>query len=121
MINFIQCNQGEKGKSMNIINKDIWEDFNVKIKNLSKISSRKQNGRYDAIICHTINLTNVYNLTIKNLFKDYLTYVIRDKQINVTSEFLKFVERLLHTTSGVDDKLYANYTFSNLEKFSYLL
>ena len=121
MINFIQCNQGKKGKSMNIINKDIWEEFTVKIKDLPKISSRKKSGRYDNIICNTINLTNVYNLTIKNLFKDYLTYVIRDKKINVTSDFLKFVERLLHTTSGVDDILYTNYAFSNLEKFSYLL
>ena len=121
MINFIQCNQVEKGKHINIINKNVWDDFTVKIKDLSNISSRKKSGRYDNIICHTINLTNVYNLTIKNLFKDYLTYIIRDKQINVTSEFLKFVERLLHTTSGVDDKLYTNYTFSNLEKFSYLL
>ena len=121
MINFIQCNHAENGKGMNIINKNVWDDFTVKIKNLSKINKRKQASRYDDIIRHTINLTNVYNLTIKNLIKDYLTYVIRDKQINVTAEFLKFVERLLHTTSGVNDRLYANYTFSNLEMFSHLL
>mgnify|MGYP000863195783 FL=1 len=121
MINFIQCNHVEKGKPMNIINQTVWEDLTVKIKDLSNINARKQNNRYDNIICHTISLTNTYNLTLKNLFKDYLTYVIRDKQINVTPEFLNFTERLLHTTTGVCDKLYANYTFSNLERFSYLL
>jgi len=126
MINFIQCNHntsvGDNVVSIHIINNQVWDKLSLCIKtSSSNINNKKGRMYYSHIIDYIVEVSSIYNLTMKNLMKDYLTYLIRDKKIKVTSEFLKFTERLLHITSGVDDTIYSNYAVSNLEKFAELL
>ena len=123
MINFIQCNHNTSlcDEDFFIINSKTWNDLTKEIKKASKLKTKQNINRYSSLFNYVLNLTTTYNLTLKNMMKDYLTYLIRDKQINVTPNFLNFVERLLHVTSNVDDKTYSNYAFSNLEKFVELL
>lgn len=122
MINFIQCNYNTNlHKNQNIINNNTWNELSNEIKKISKLKTKQNTSRYSSLFNYILNLTCIYNMTLKNIMKDYLTYLIRDKKINVTSDFLNFIERLLHITSNVDDKTYSNYAFSNLEKFVELL
>lgn len=126
MINFIQCNHNTSTNdnmvSICIINNQIWDELSLCIKTIpSSANGKKTIGGYLHVMEHIINLSSIYNLTMKNLLKDYLTYLIRDKKIKVTSDFLKFIERLLHITCGVDDKTYLSYALSNFERFAELL
>jgi DNA polymerase III delta prime subunit len=81
MINYIQSNQYIL-HDKKIINNDIWEDITREITNekLEKISIE-------------------YNIDIKNIVKDYLNYLIRNKPHLLQSEkFLNFVENVVHLT-----------------------
>ena len=124
MINFIQCNHNTdliNNQKLTIINSNTWLSLTNEIKKVSKLKIRQNINRYSSLFNYLLKLTRIYNVTLKNIMKDYITYLIRDKKINVTPDFLNFVERLMHVTSNTDDKTYSNYAFSNLEKFIELL
>jgi DNA polymerase III delta prime subunit len=81
MINYIQSNQYIL-HDKKIINNDIWEDITREIthEKLEKISIE-------------------YNIDIKNIVKDYLNFLIRNKPELLKSEkFLNFVENVVHLT-----------------------
>ena len=66
MINHMQSNQNLIDKSF-VINNTIWD-----------------------------NLSNKYNIEIKNLIKDFLNYIIRYKSRYISKEFLDFSEFIMH-------------------------
>ena len=85
MINHMQSNQNLIDKPL-IINNDIWD-------NLLKIIQTKNKTQ---IIDTIDNISNLYNIEIKNIIKDFLNYIIRNKSKYISKDFLKFSEFITH-------------------------
>jgi replication factor C subunit 3/5 len=112
MINFMQSNQDiikiDNNKiKLNIIDNVIWETL---IKKLSKKENINHLNEY------IYNISKVYNIDKKNIIKDFLNYIIRNKRNYVTSEFLNFVENLLHSPNN-NNQYYTSYSFLKLSTF----
>jgi DNA polymerase III delta prime subunit len=116
MINFIQCNHLLDNNNINIINDNIWNKLTSIIKN----NASKKTNNYNAIFKYLRTISIGYNITVKNIVKDYFTYLIKYQKIDVTPEFLSFIEKLIHTTDCTNTS-FLYYTFVNLERFSTLL
>ena len=87
MINFMQSNQNVVDSHFNIIDATVWESLHnrfIKQDNLSALDSYIQSV--------SIN----YNIDKKNIIKDYLNYIIRNKPHLITREFLNFIENIMH-------------------------
>jgi replication factor C subunit 3/5 len=111
MVNFMQSNQNisvlKNENIVNIIDNSIWENILYKIKNNDSL----------LILNKYIHETSIkYNIDKKNLIKDFLNYIIRNKTntINVNTEFLNFVENLIHSQE-CNNKIYVNYAVSKLQ------
>ena len=112
MINFMQSNQDiikidDSKIKLNIIDNIIWETL---IKKLIKKENMNQLNEY------IYNISKVYNIDKKNIIKDFLNYIIRIKSYYVTSEFLNFVENLLHSQNN-NNQYYTSYSFIKLSTF----
>jgi len=122
MINFMQSNQYKfkldnlKGSSLNdnsynnsnfnIIDNNVWESLSNKLKN----------EKIENLIVYINNISIKYNIDKKNIIKDYLNYIIRNKSNIVTSEFLDFVENLMHSQES-NNQIFINYSLSRLSFF----
>jgi len=118
MINFMQSNQDmfktnnfknnntHNNLQFNIIDNDIWELLSNKLKK-EKIESLN-------IYINTISIK--YNIDKKNIIKDYLNYIIRNKPSIINSQFLNFVENLLHSQEA-NNQVFINYSLSRLSSF----
>jgi replication factor C subunit 3/5 len=112
MINFMQSNQeiikiNNDDNMFNIIDNDVWKTLTNKLINKEKIE----------LLCNYIyNISIKYNIDKKNIIKDYLNYIIRNKPTIVTSEFLNFVENLLHSQES-NNQVFVNYSLSRLSSF----
>jgi DNA polymerase III delta prime subunit len=99
MINFMQSNQdvvktnNDTGlvTNFNIIDDDIWETFFTKLKN---------NESAVSINIYIYNISSEYNIDKKNIIKDFLNYIIRNKSEFITPKFLGFVENIMHSESS---------------------
>jgi replication factor C subunit 3/5 len=110
MINFIQLNQTKdfnKDNEFNIIGNNIWEILYLKFTKREKLSNLNQ---------FIQNLSRDYNIDKKNIIKDYLNYIIRNKPHLVTSVFLTFIENITHIQE-CKNSYYINYVLSRLESF----
>jgi replication factor C subunit 3/5 len=110
MINFIQLNQTKdfnKDNEFNIIGNNIWEILYLKFTKREKLSNLNQ---------FIQNLSRDYNIDKKNIIKDYLNYIIRNKPHMVTSVFLTFIENITHIQE-CKNSYYINYVLSRLESF----
>jgi len=96
MVNYIQTNQdiinlvntgNNTFNNFKIINNDIWENLLLLI---------KQKTQLNKINLYIYNLSVTYNVDKKNIIKDFLNYIIRNKPHLVTNEFLSFVENIMH-------------------------
>ena len=108
MVNFMQSNQNitifKNENIINIIDNSIWENILHKIKNKESL----------IILNKYIHETSIkYNIDKKNLIKDFLNYIIRNKTntVNVNAEFLNFVENLIHSQE-CNNKIYVNYAIT---------
>ena len=88
MLNYIQINQ----RDLNTINVDSWETLIV--------AKNKQ-----AVVN---DLSVKYNIDKRNIIKDFLNYLIRNRHEYVTCEFLNSVENLLHSYN-VSNSTFVNY------------
>ena len=114
MINFMQSNQDiikydlNDESSICIIDNDIWENIIEKIKKREKTEN----------ICSYLHLISIkYNIDKKNIIKDFLNYIIRSKPQSITSEFLNFVENLMHS-QNLNNKNHIFYSLSRLSSFT---
>lgn len=116
MINFMQSNQNifklnnsdsDSTINFNIIDDNVWESLSSKI--LEKIS-------LDNLISIIHGISIKYNIDKKNIIKDYLNYIIRNKSIIITSDFLGFVENLMHSQES-NNQIFVNYSLSRLSSF----
>jgi replication factor C subunit 3/5 len=116
MINFMQSNQNifklnnsecDSTINFNIIDDNVWKSLT------SKILEKNSLDNLISII-HSISIK--YNIDKKNIIKDYLNYIIRNKSIIITSEFLGFVENLMHSQES-NNQTFVNYSLSRLSSF----
>ena len=116
MINFMQSNQSNfkneddnfnNNLNFNIIDDNVWEYLSNKIIEKSSL---------DILVSHIHNVSIKYNIDKKNIIKDYLNYVIRNKSNIITIDFLEFVENLMHSQES-NNQTFVNYSLSRLSTF----
>jgi DNA polymerase III delta prime subunit len=116
MINFIQCNHIIDHVEVKIIDSKTWDKLTKLIKNINTDDIKTLQP-----IIKYLNKTSIsYNITFKNIIKDYITYLIKTKSISVNDKFLLFVETLVHSTS-TNNNVFIHYALLNFGKFSNLL
>ena len=119
MINFMQSNQDIVKKQstdtegtnetidFNIIDNDVWENI------ITKLS---HNEDIESICSYIYSISTKYNIDNKNIIKDFLNYIIRNNPKIVTSEFLNFVENLMHS-QNINNNSHIYYSISRLSSF----
>ena len=113
MINFMQSNQDIVKQNINndfkfnIIDNNIWKTL---IEMLLK--KEKINTLNDYIYLISIK----YNIDKKNIIKDFLNYIIRNYSKYINTQFLEFVENLLHSQVQ-NNNVYINYSLTQLSSF----
>ena len=113
MINFIQSNQdifknqSENDVNLYIIDNDIWENL------ICKLTKREKLENICAYV-HSISIK--YNIDKKNIIKDFLNYIIRNKTNIINSQFLNFVENLMHS-QNLNNNHHIYYSLSQLSSF----
>jgi replication factor C subunit 3/5 len=104
MINFMQSNQNIKDADFNIIDDTIWEQLYDKIKTKVTMSE----------LTEFINWTSLkFNIDKKNIMKDFLNYIIRNKGGNLSFNFLNFVENIMHF-EDCKNSHYVNYSLTRM-------
>jgi replication factor C subunit 3/5 len=116
MINFIQCNHMTTTTGIVTIDEEVWSNLTGL---LTRIISCDQKT-YKPAHKYLISIRETYDLTFKNIIKDYFTYLIKHKRIRVTSAFLAFVERVVHSSS-INDDILINYVLGGFGDFSAIL
>ena len=87
MINVMQSNQNIKDTNICIIDNSIWEQLFNKIKSGDDLES---------LILFTNEISYKYNMDKKNIIKDFLNYIIRNKEYLNIPKFFNFVENIIH-------------------------
>jgi DNA polymerase III delta prime subunit len=108
MINFMQSNQNIKDDAIYVIDDSIWDSLFDKIKNQEELSTLK---------VFINNISSQYNIDKKNIIKDFLNYIIRNKENLNVPEYFKFVENIIH----FEDCKNSDYVNYSLIKLSTLL
>ena len=113
MINFIQSNQdivknqSENDANLYIIDNDIWENLICKLTKREKLEN---------ICAYVYSISINYNIDKKNIIKDFLNYIIRNKTNIINSQFLNFVENLMHS-QNLNNNHHIYYSLSQLSSF----
>ena len=105
MINYLQSNQNSLD-NYKIIGEENWENLSLSLKN--------ENLTFNYSLIS--NLSKEYGIEKKNLIKEYLNYVINNKKKIVNSNFLQFVENLLHNNELKVD-YFVKYAILQLSSF----
>ena len=87
MINLMQSNQNIKDPNICIIDNSIWEQLFNKIKNGDDLES---------LILFTNDISYKYNMDKKHIIKDFLNYIIRNKEYLNIPKYFNFVENIIH-------------------------
>ena len=105
MINFMQSNQNITDADFNIIDDSIWKALFEMIKSMRPMKE----------LTSFINKTSAkYNIDKKNIMKDFLNYIIRNKGGEIVSlEFLNFVENIMHFEDCKNSD-YVNYSLTRM-------
>jgi replication factor C subunit 3/5 len=104
MINFMQSNQHIKDDEFNIIDETVWSELYNKIETRVPLNN----------IISFINVTSSqYNIDKKNIIKDFLNYIIRNKGHLISTDFLNFVENIMHF-EDCKNSHYVNYSLTRL-------
>jgi len=108
MINFLQSNQNIINTDFYIIDNNVWLLLHELFANHKSTVTDIKNK----IHCISID----YNIDKKNIIKDFINYIIRNKQEYITSEFLNFIENIMHFQE-CKNNCYINYTVIRLREF----
>ena len=105
MINYMQSNQNIV-KIQKIATNTIWEELLVMF----------QNGmEHNKIYKHIYDISNEYNIEIKNIMKTLLNYIINTKRKYITREFLSRIENIMHI-GECNVEVYLGYSIDCLLK-----
>ena len=105
MINYMQSNE-QLIYNKKIIQEELWEkiSFNIINKNLN------ENLKFISAI------SIEYNIDKKNIIKNYLNYLIRNKKNIINGDFLSFIENIMHI-SDLNINYMLPYTILKLNIF----
>ena len=109
MINFMQSNQDVNPDDFNIIDTDVWEKLYLLVRSKTNLS---------VIVNNINNMSIKYNIDKKNIIKDFLNYIIRNKNAELEllekmPEYLNFIENIIHF-EDCKNNYYVNYSISRL-------
>ena len=111
MVNFMQSNQDlikdNTNMCFNIIDDTVWSDLIHKIKSNTNLTD---------VARHVYDISTRYNVDKKNIIKDFINYIIRNRPDTVTREFLNFVENIMHSRNS-NNKVYVYHSLSRLANF----
>ena len=113
IINFMQSNQDivkqniDNDFKFNIIDNNIWETLIAMLLKREKINTLNE---------YIYSISIKYNIDKKNIIKDFLNYIIRNYSKYVNTQFLEFVENLLHSQVQ-NNNVYINYSLTQLSSF----
>jgi replication factor C subunit 3/5 len=105
MINFIQSNQNTDDDNINIIDDNTWENLYTMIKD--------ETPKLSVLSSYVTNMSKQYNMDKKNIMKDFFNYIIRFHPQHINSEFLNFIENIVHVES-CKNSYYVNYSLIKL-------
>ena len=112
MINFIQSNQYvvkiNNFNYLNIIESNEWENI------LNKLSMQEKQENIEYYI---YTISNKYNMDKKNIIKSFVNYIIRNKKVKISSEFLYFIENIMHSQNANSSDILINYLLSKIRSF----
>ena len=111
MINFIQSNQNIKEFELNVISDPVWQD----LYNQFAITPAPHT-EVDNIVKYLNNISIKYNIDKKNIIKDFLNYIIRNKPTIISQDFLNFVENIMHIQDCKTNN-YIHYSLLRLMSF----
>jgi DNA polymerase III delta prime subunit len=106
MINFMQSNQNISDYDFNIIDIDVWKNLFEKFKKSS----------INEILTDIHMISIKYNIDKKNIIKDFLNYIIRNRENFISPNFLNFVENIMHFEE-CKNIYYVNYSIMRLSSF----
>ena len=104
-INYLQCNQSNLN-NLKIINNTLWEKLTKIIKNGNVQESKKYITKLSIEYCHEE----------KNMLKDYINYLIKNKKL-ISKDFFEFVENAYHNMD-INSSVYCNYVLLQLVKYT---
>jgi hypothetical protein len=101
----MQSNQDIKDNDiLYIIDNSVWENLFNKIKNQDQLSSLK---------VYIDEISSCYNIDKKNIIKDFLNYIIRNKENMNVPEYFNFIENIIHF-EDCKNSYYVNYSLIKL-------
>jgi replication factor C subunit 3/5 len=106
MINFIQSNKKINDDDICIVNDNVWNNLFERIRNGHDILSLNR---------YINDISNNYNIDTKNIIKDFLNFIIRNKEFLNIPEYFKFVENIIHF-EDCKNSYYVNYSLIKLSK-----
>lgn len=109
MINFMQSNQDVNPDDFNIIDAVVWDNLYLLVRSKTDLT---------IIINNINNMSTKYNIDKKNIIKDFLNYIIRNKigepeLVKKIPEYLNFIENIIHF-EDCKNSYYVNYSISRL-------
>jgi DNA polymerase III delta prime subunit len=107
MINFLQSNQNVNCENINIIDENIWESLYKKLQVEDKIQN---------INDFIQEISANYNIDKKNIIKDFLNYIIRNKHTIITKNLLNLIENIMHN-QDCKNSYFINYSLLRLSSF----
>jgi replication factor C subunit 3/5 len=109
MINFMQSNQNivKDYSAFHIIDNEVWEKLLEMLKKRENLNNIKN-------FVH--NMSIQYNIDKKNIIKDFLNYIIRSHPQHLCSDFLNFIENLMHSQI-LNNNIHIYYSLSRLSSF----
>jgi replication factor C subunit 3/5 len=105
MINYLQSNKHSL-QYINVLNETGW---------LELIELLQLKNTHKNIISFLEKLCKNYNMDIKNIIKEFLNYIIREKPEYITKPLLEFTENIMHLKE-INLNYYKNYTALMLNK-----
>jgi DNA polymerase III delta prime subunit len=115
MINYIQSNQDiihlVNSDSKSVLQLNIID--NMVLDNIIELIQKREKMEKINLFIHEISVK--YNVDKKNIIKDLFNYIIRYKTHLINTEFLYFVENLMHSPGNNNYNIY--YSISRLSSF----
>lgn len=105
MINYLQSNKNII-LDLKVLNTQVWQ-------NLTKLFLVQQNHK--AALHYLEEISETYNIDIKNIIKDYLNYIISECPEYVNKPLLDFIENIMHL-KDINITYFKNYTVLMLNR-----
>ena len=110
MINFMQSNQNIKDEDINVIDDIVWSNLFNLIKN---------NNELKILVDYVTRCSIKYNINKKNIIKDFLNYIIRNKSEYLSEVFFIFVKNIMHFEDSKDSH-YVYYALNSLSNLIFI-